>query len=193
MRQYHRKSSRLKNYDYSKTGAYFITICTKNRAPILSTIVGAGSARPDTGSARPDTGSDDEPIYPHIVLTPLGEIVEKYIIDIHEYYPNIVIDQYVIMPDHVHLLLIILSASVIDGRDLSTSVIEGRANPAPTIGNVIGRFKFLTTKEMANYLNISDNHIWQRSYHDHIIRDEQDYFNTWNYIKENPLRGIQNA
>ena len=82
MRQYHRKSSRLKNYDYSKTGAYFITICTKNRAPILSTIVGAGSARPD-----------DESIYPHIVLTPLGEIVEKYIIDIHEYYPNIVIDQ----------------------------------------------------------------------------------------------------
>ena len=66
MRQYHRKSSRLKKYDYSKTGTYFITICTKNRAPILSTIVGAGSARPDMGS-----------MYPHIVLTPLGEIVEK--------------------------------------------------------------------------------------------------------------------
>ena len=184
MRQYHRKSSRLKNYDYSKTGTYFITICTKNRAPILSTIVGAGSARPDTGSARPD----DESIYPHIVLTPLGEIVEKYIIDIHEYYPNIVINQYVIMPDHVHLLLTILSASVSDERDLSAA---GRANPAPTVGNIIGRFKFLTTKEMANYLNISDNHIWQRSYHDHIIRDEQDYFNTWNYINENPLRWIQ--
>jgi len=179
MRQYHRKSSRLKNYDYSKTGAYFITICTKNRAPILSTIVGAGSARPD-----------DESIYPHIVLTPLGEIVEKYIIDIHEYYPHIVIDQYVIMPDHVHLLLTILSASVSDGRE-SAFVTDGRANPAPTVGNVIGRFKFLTTKEMANYLNISDNHIWQRSYHDHIIRDKQDYLNTWNYINENPLRWIQ--
>ena len=181
---YQRKANRLKTFNYNLSGTYFITICTKNREPILSSIVGAGSARPDTGSACPD----DESIYPHIVLTPLGEIVEKYIIDIHEYYPNIVIDQYVIMPDHVHLLLTILSAFVTDGRDLSAA---GRANPAPTVGNVIGRFKFLTTKEMANYLNISDNHIWQRSYHDHIIRDEQDYLNTWNYINENPLRWIQ--
>ena len=83
------------------------------------------------------------------------------------------IDTYVIMPDHVHMVLVIN---------------HGRANPAPTVGNIMGWFKYMTTKMMANKCETSDNRFWQRSYHDHVIRDEQDYLNICQYIADNPMR-----
>ena len=166
-----RKPNRLKNYDYSNVGAYFITVCTKNRDPFLSTItVGDGSAVPQNKiNARPQ----NKTAVPNIILTPLGQIVENHINMMSEKYPNTKIDAYVIMPDHVHMVLVIN---------------HGRANPAPTVGNIMGWFKYMTTKMMANKCETSDNRIWQRSYHDHVIRDEQDYLNICQYIADNPMR-----
>ena len=68
---------------------------------------------------------------------------------------------------------------------------HGRANPAPTVGNIMGWFKYMTTKMMANKCETSDNRLWQRSYHDHVIRDEQDYLNICQYIADNPMRWMQ--
>ena len=166
-----RKPNRLKNYDYSNVGAYFITVCTKNRDPFLSTItVGDGSAVPQNKiNARPQ----NKTAVPNIILTPLGQIVENHINMMSEKYPNTKIDAYVIMPDHVHMVLVIN---------------HGRANPAPTVGNIMGWFKYMTTKMMANKCETSDNRLWQRSYHDHVIRDEQDYLNICQYIADNPMR-----
>ena len=161
-----RKTNRLREYDYSQNGAYFITICVQNRHEILCKIVGEGSALPrNRTNARPET-----------ILTSLGNIVDEYIRMIPEKYPNVQIDTYVIMPDHVHMVLVIN---------------HGRADPAPTIGNIMGWFKYATTKQIAHCWNTFDNHFWQRSYHDHVIRNDNEYYAICQYIDENPMRWLQ--
>ena len=147
-----RKQNRLQNYDYSGSGAYFITICTQNREQILCDIVGANIVRPQD-----------------ISLTKYGEIVKSAIESIPEYYPAVSVDKYVIMPNHVHLLLQIHSE------------VNGRTLFAPTIYRVIKQTKGVITKRIGFS-------IWQKSFHDHVIRDEQDYLKIWNYIDENPAK-----
>ena len=155
-----RKPIRLPEYDYSQTGVYFITICTRDREPILSKIIIR-----DDGSAFP-------------CLNPAGHIVEKYMSLLSVKYPTANIDRYIIMPDHVHLLLRL---------ELSHSrVVEF----SPTLGNILGWFKYQTTKEINAITEETGKHIWQRSYYDHIIRNDIDYLNIWQYIDENPLRWI---
>ena len=164
---YQRKANRLKEYDYNLSGTYFITICTKNREPILSSIVG------DDDSAS----LNHEIPFASVVLSEYGIIAEKYIQTMQHHNAQISIPQYVIMPDHIHLLIEILSHET-----------QCLSHPTQTkhtiIPQLIASFKRFTNKEIGF-------NIWQRSYHDHIIRDEQDYFNRWNYINENPLRWIQ--
>lgn len=151
-----RKPNRLKDYDYSQNGAYFITICTKDRKPILSVIenadeiVGASIARPFK-----------------IQLTDVGLIVDKAINGISIHYQNVFIDNYVIMPNHIHLIIRIDN--------------NGRAMLAPTISRIIQQFKGHVTKQIGES-------IWQKLYYDHIIRDDIDYQNIWKYIDENPAK-----
>ena len=150
-----RKSTRLKNYDYSSCGAYFITICTQNKEKILSHIVGEG--------------------FPLPKLSPKGEKADKLINFIPEKYEHITVDKYVIMPNHIHFLLSIKNQN-------------GRGNPSPTIENVIGWFKYQSTKEINAAFGTSGKTIYQRSFYDHIIRNEQDYKEIWNYIENNPIK-----
>ena len=86
--KYNRRSIRIKEYDYSKEGMYFITICTQDRKKILSEIVGA-----------------DDPVCPQ--LTSIGKIVDNIIREIDKIYNNVYIDKYVVMPNHIHLIIII--------------------------------------------------------------------------------------
>lgn len=147
-----RKNVRLQGYDYGQNGAYFITVCVKDRHELLGTIaVGAGSTRPSC------------------YLSTYGIIVENHITSISNKYQNIVIDKYVIMPNHIHCIVII------DNNN-------GRVDPAPTVGRIMGYFKYQTTKD------IGIPGFWQRSYHDHIIRNEFEYRMIWQYIDENPQK-----
>ena len=143
--KFNRKPNRLKNYDYSSQGAYFITICTLDRKCILSRIVGG-----------------DALIAPQTNLTHSGEIARKYIESMAG------IDKYVIMPNHIHLLI------AIDGPMKASA-------PTISVPNLIRSFKVLVSKEIGQS-------IWQRSYHDHIIRDEEDYLNHLQYIENNPAK-----
>ena len=111
---------------------------------------------------------------PH--LTVYGQIVEKYIGMINEQFPEIQVEKYVIMPNHIHIL------AVIYGEPLGTG------NPSPTINKVIGWLKYQTTKQINLMRNSPGEKVWQRSFHDHIIRGQQDYDEIWQYIDENPLR-----
>ena len=145
-----RKANRLKDFDYSTNGAYFVTICTKDRKCILSDIVGEGLCA-----------------LPQNKLTPIGIEVEESIKYINNKYNNVLIDKYIIMPNHIHLIVVLNSG------------MGGRGNPP--LQNIIGQFKSFTTRQYGEQL-------WQRSYHDHIIRDENDYLNIWEYINSNVLK-----
>ncbi len=141
-----RKKNRLENYDYSQNGAYFITICTRDRKKILSEIVGADTIRPY-----------------EIILSQYGKIVDKAINNIANIYENISVDKYVIMPDHVHMILRITNNG-------------GRMVSAPTV--IAGMKRYVSKK-----CGVS---IWQKSYYDHIIRNQKDYNEIWEYIEHNP-------
>ena len=148
-----RKPNRLPNYDYSQNGAYFVTICTYEREKILSKIVGDGFPVP----------------------TIYGIIAKEFIIQMHSKYPSVSIDHYVIMPDHIHLLLRI-------------DQVLGTGNPSPTLGTVIGWYKYQVTKQMNLQAKTKGRKFLQRSYYDHVIRNQQDYDEIWQYIEENPLK-----
>ena len=151
-----RKPNRIPDYDYSQNGAYFITICTKDRQPILSTIVGDGFPVPLVA----------------------GQIAEEYIHKISDKYPSVSVDRYVIMPDHIHMLL---------GID---AVQIGTGNPSPTLGNIIGWYKYQVTKQVNVQYNTAGERLFQRSYYDHVIRNQQDYNEIWEYIENNPRKWI---
>ena len=157
----HRKRLRLASYDYSRPGYYFITVCTRERKQeILCSIepaVGAIINRP-----------------PQIFLTPLGRIVDETIRAIPDHYPGISVDQFIIMPDHVHLILAVQNTGP-----------SGRQIAAPTsISTAIQQLKRAASRA-------AGRSIWQRSFYDHVIRNDADLAETRQYIRGNPLKWIE--
>ncbi len=156
-----RKHTRLKDYDYSTPGAYFITICTKDKKPILGEVI-----------------AGDELNKSQMRLSPIGKIANREISKIESHYDNVKIDKFVVMPNHIHLIVIITE----------------RINPFPTskkfdITNIIGKFKAAVTRNVGKaFMPSAKTFLWQTSFHDHIIRDERDYRKIWEYIDENPVR-----
>ena len=156
-----RKKIRLNGYDYSRTGYYFITICVKDKHEILGEIVG------DDAHIVPSTD------IPTITLSKFGIISDKFIKNIDNTYPDVTVDKYVIMPNHIHLILVIHRKP--GHGPMRASV------PTAVISNIVRSLKILVTKECGFSF-------WQRSYHDHIIRDEDEYRRIWQYIDENPAK-----
>ena len=153
-----RKHTRLQNFDYSTTGAYFITICTKDRRCVLSKVVGRGLAPAETNG---------------IEYTSFGKIAEHQLLLLEERYPFLSVDQYVIMPNHIHVILIL---------DDQTA----GASPRPTVMDIVCAFKSLTTRECKK--NGFQGSLFQTSFYDHVIRDRADYEKRVKYIDENPIR-----
>ncbi|MBE6675138.1 MAG: transposase [Ruminococcaceae bacterium] len=147
-----RKNNRLKNFDYSSCGAYFITVCTLNRKNYFWENVGAIIDRPQ-----------------QIELSLIGKIVDKAIQNITIVYPTLSLESYVIMPNHIHLLL------------RACTDEYGRSMIAPTMSRVIKQLKGAVSKKVGTC-------IWQKSFHDHIIRNRDDYNEHLQYIYENPIR-----
>ena len=184
MKELHeRKNIRLENYDYSQNGAYFVTICVKNKHEMLGRIVGAIINRPQNPGRivgaiinRPQPQKTDRT---YIELSEHGVIVDKALNEIPIHYANMVVDKYVVMPNHIHLILIICNFDN-SGRLTNNS---GRLIIAPTtsISTVIQQLKRCVSKQLGFSL-------WQKSFYDHIIRDETEYRRIWQYIDENPER-----
>lgn len=159
-----RKNIRLREHDYSEPGAYFITICTKNKEKLLWNgeldiqnfdweLVGARFARPR-----------------NLPLSKIGVVVEENLNKWNDTYGNAYLSPYVIMPNHLHIMVVILP----DEED-------GRAKRAPTVSTMINQFKGAVTKQLGE-------NIWQKLFYDHVIRDKCDFNEISKYILENPLK-----
>ena len=160
--EHNRHSIRLKNYDYSSNGAYFVTICTHNREYLFGDVV----------DGKMETNS-------------LGNLV----VSTWELLPNrfpVIIDTYQIMPNHFHGIIIIVGAGLVPALELGAPVTNRaptRGAPTskqPTLGNIIGAFKSLTTNAWSN------GKFWQRNFYEHVIRNEQELYKIQEYIELNP-------
>ena len=132
-----RKKLRLEYYDYSKQGLYFITICIKNRRKILGKI------------------NNNQ-----IELSKEGIVVQNYIEYIVKKYRNIKIDEYIVMPNHIHMIISMDNEYCVN------------------LSRIIKQYKGSVTKQIGYS-------IWQKSYYEHIIRNEKEYYNIREYIQNN--------
>ena len=137
----HRRSIRLQGFDYSQAGAYFITICTHNRALFLQ-------------------------------AERVQEVVRSAWHDLPLRFPSVVLDEFVIMPNHVHGII----------------SLRGAASSAPTLGRVVRAFKSVSAIAANKALGRSGQPFWQHNYYEHVIRDEEELNAVRRYIRENPLK-----
>ena len=167
---HHRKSIRLRGYDYSQAGLYFITSCAHERLPLFGEVIDAKMRLNDAGQIAYDEWGKTAKMRDAIQL-----------------------HAFVVMPNHTHGIVEIkhrdaLQASgalgVDDGR-----LDDGRVRRASTVGDVLRGYKSAVTKRINQLHNITTgNRIWQRNYHEHIIRNEEAYLKIADYIQTNPQR-----
>ena len=143
-----RKKNRLQTYDYRTPGYYFLTFCTENRACLLGRVT-----------------ASDETQRSSVILSDIGAAVDNAIRSIPGHYPGVVLDKYVIMPNHVHLIL----------------ALQDTGKPCPSVSRIVQQLKGAITKRLGV-------RIWQIHFHDHVIRNEQDYQIIWQYIDNNPTK-----
>ena len=193
----HRKTIRLQNYDYSQAGAYFVTICTAHKRPLF------GVVRRGDPCGRPPV-----PVYAE--LSEIGRIVESYLTEIPSHYPDVHLASYVIMPDHIHMILVRTKTqsqragqcpAPTEESDLSCrrggtpgppATTEKPVPPCrrggtpgpPALPKIINAFKSLTTRKAGCSL-------WQRGYYEHILRNQQDFDEAAGYIAGNPVRRLE--
>lgn len=192
-----RKTIRLQNYDYSQNGAYFVTICTAHKRPLF------GVVRRGDPCGRPPV-----PVYAE--LSEIGRIVESYLTEIPSHYPDVHLASYVIMPDHIHMILVLTQnqperagqcPAPTEESDLSCrrggtpgppATTEKPVPPCrrggtpgpPALPKIINAFKSLTTRKAGCSL-------WQRGYYEHILRNQQDFDEAAGYIAGNPVRRLE--
>lgn len=162
---HHRKSIRLRDYDYSKAGVYFITICTHERLPLFGKIIDA-----------------------KMVANDAGVIAEKCWLEIPDHFPHVKLDIFVVMPNHLH--------GIIEIRDIVGANPVGANNYLPqpslrhgtskTVGSIVRGFKIGVTKWFREHTDIQE--VWQRNYHEQIVRNEEGYVKISEYIQTNPQK-----
>jgi len=148
---HHRQSIRLKNYDYASDGAYFLTICAQNKEHGFGDVIDG-----------------------KMVLNPAGKMIKEWLFELKNKFKNIELDEYIIMPNHIHLIIFIMNST----RD---------------IPQIVQWFKTMMTNEYIRNVKQNnwkpfDKKIWQRNYYDRIIRNEKELNKIRKYIFENPLK-----
>ena len=164
MSKHHRRSVRLNHYDYSQPGAYFITICTHNRRCMLGNI--------NSEMAE---------------LFSTGNVAKKFWLEIPTHFQNVELDQFVIMPNHIHGVI-----KIYDHKPVGVQYIEPLQENKyqhiipKSIGSIIRSYKSAVTRWCSK--NNHQNFQWQRNYYEHIIRNENELNRIREYIQNNPLK-----
>jgi putative transposase len=183
--KHHRRSIRLKEYDYALAGAYFITLCTQGRLCLFGEVVDAV-----------------------MQLNDAGRIIQIAWEELPKYYAGVETDAFVVMPNHIHCIIVLVGAGPracpVDGRIQgpaptissapgNTGRVRRPAHTAMSLSDVIHRFKTITTKRYADGVKQYGwppfpGRLWQRNYYEHIIRNEESLDHIRQYIADNPMR-----
>lgn len=166
---YHRRSIRLKGYDYSRAGAYFVTVCTQNLVCLLGDVVDG-----------------------KMMLNDAGRMVEQWYIELENKYPDIKCDKFVCMPNHTHFIVINVGADLRVRPDAVEHPSKGEHKSSP-LRNVVQWFKTMTTN---TYIRGVKQHgwppfagkLWQRNYYEHIVRNDDELNRIREYIINNPMQ-----
>lgn len=161
---HHRRSIRLKDYDYSQAGAYFVTICTQGRECLLGEVV------------------DDS-----VALSQYGVIVEQVWHQIPHHFFSITLDAAVIMPNHIHGIIVIAEESFLVQQE-SQDLAPNQNAKKPTLGQIIAYFKYQSTKLINVAQDLAGVKCWQRNYYEHLIRNEVSLAQLRTYIEQNPQK-----
>ena len=179
---HHRRSIRLQNYDYTQPGAYFVTICMQHRACLFGAVV------------------DRE-----IRLNSTGQIVVQCWEDSPNHFPHVKLDRFVVMPNHVHGILVLTHVGagsprligIIPERNTGGETpplrhdnidIETMHRQRPTLGQIVAYFKYQSTKGINERRGMPGARLWQRNYYEHVIRDDADLRKLREYVMNNPLK-----
>lgn len=154
-----RKQIRLQSYDYNSDGAYFITICSHDRKCTFGTIM-----------------HGDVTHAPTVQLSALGETILENLQRIPAVYPTVRIEKSVIMPNHLHLFLIVSGS---EGKDRLP-------RDKMLVSKVMQSFKASVTRQAG-----VQKPVWQERFHDHIVRDEHEFQRIWTYIDNNPASWLE--
>jgi len=167
-----RRSIRLRGYNYSQEGAYFVTICTQNRACLFGEIIQG-----------------------KMVLNNAGQMIDKWYHELENKFVDIKCDEYIIVPNHIHAIIQNVGADLcvcpdMDGRQPGGEHTGGEHTGSP-LQRVVQWFKTMTTN--AYIRGVKENQwppfpgkLWQRNYYEHIIRNEKELMRTREYIENNP-------
>ncbi len=165
----HRRSIRLKGYDYSQAGAYFLTICTYDRACLLGEIIEC--------EMRPNE---------------FGSVVHDYWYELSSHFPHVELDAFVLMPNHVHGIIVIIDTVNTVGAQHAAAPLRRGITPnnvvPGSLGAIVRSFKSAVTKRINEMRQTFSVPVWQRNYYEHIIRNEHDRNCIREYILYNPLR-----
>ena len=165
-----RKSIRLKEFDYSSAGAYFVTICTHDRECLFGTV------------------ADEK-----IVLNDIGRIVENEWLQTAEIRDNVFTDAYIIMPNHVHGILFIQDPDAGRGTVHRAPTVEQFGKPTSnSIPTIIRSFKATVTKQINEFRHTPGQKVWQRGFYDRVIRSDDELNRIREYIIYNPLKWHEN-
>lgn len=190
---HHRRSIRLKGYDYTQAGGYFVTICTHRHESILGKVVDG-----------------------KMQLSPYGQIAFDFWPEIPAHFPNVEVAPFVIMPNHVHVIIMIhesrrgavaaplggetppvqdmedgqaMRGETLPARDMGEGRVKGGETPPRYgLGQIVAYYKYQTTQRINALRGSPGVPFWQRNYYEHIIRNEVEWQKIWDYIQINPLR-----
>ena len=163
---HHRRSIRLHGYDYADSGAYFVTVCVQGRECLFGEVMELNGA---------------------------GRMVEDWWAKLPERFPSVVLDQFVVMPNHFHGIVVIAgSVGAGSPRPISPDIQDqgGETPPLrkPTLGQIVGYFKYQTTKQFNAMRDDPGVPLWQRNYYERVIRHDDELGRARRYIAENPLK-----
>jgi REP element-mobilizing transposase RayT len=186
--RHHRRSIRLPAYDYAQPGAYFVSICSQNRECLFGDVTNG-----------------------KMILNQRGEMVERTWRELAECYPGVEVDAFVVMPNHVHGIIVLVGAGPVGTGPVGTGPVgagpracpEGSGQPqgvarTMSLPDVVHRFKSLTTARYRRGV-LQDGwqpfpgRLWQRNYYEHVVRSEEELDRIRQYIIDNPARWEDDA